>query len=64
MKKTEEFELPNEKIRYYILDNIKGILIFMVVFSHFLFEYSTSHQNTISRKIVVCLCLPNFINNN
>jgi len=50
---TEEFEIPNGKIRYYIFDNIKGILIFMVVFSHFLFEYSTSHQNTISRKIVV-----------
>ena len=50
---TEGFEIPKEKIRYYIFDNIKGILIFMVVFSHFLFEYSTSHQNTISRKIVV-----------
>lgn len=50
---TEKFEIPKEKIRYYIFDNIKGILIFMVVFSHFLFEYSTSHQNTISRKIVV-----------
>ena len=26
---TEEFEIPKEKIRYYIFDNIKGILIFI-----------------------------------
>ena len=29
-----------KKIRYNILDNFKGILIFLVVFGHFLFEYS------------------------
>ena len=50
---TEEFEKPKENIRYSIFDNVKGILIFMVVFSHFLFDYSSSHPNTISRKIVV-----------
>ena len=42
-----------EKKRYYIFDNFKGILIFMVVFAHFLFEYSISHKNSLSRKIVV-----------
>ena len=26
---TEEFEIPKEKTRYYIFDNIKGILIFI-----------------------------------
>ena len=50
---AKEFEIREEKKRYYIFDNIKGILIFIVVYSHFLFEYSTSHKNTISRKIVV-----------
>ena len=42
-----------EKKRYYIFDNFKGILIYMVVFAHFLFEYSISHKNSLSRKIVV-----------
>ena len=43
----------SEKNRYYIFDNFKGILIFMVVFAHFLFEYSKNHINSLSRKIVV-----------
>ena len=29
---TEKFEIPKEKIRYYIFDNIKGILIFIYIF--------------------------------
>ena len=58
--KTSDNEILNtekvnftEKKRYYIFDNIKGILIFMVVFSHFLFEYSNNHVDSLSRKIVV-----------
>jgi len=47
----EEFKIPKE--RYSIFDNIKGILIFMVVLSQFLFDYSNSHQNSIIRKIVI-----------
>jgi fucose 4-O-acetylase-like acetyltransferase/poly-gamma-glutamate capsule biosynthesis protein CapA/YwtB (metallophosphatase superfamily)/lysophospholipase L1-like esterase len=50
--KTIEINL-SEKKRYSIFDNFKGILIFMVVFGHFLFEYSNSHMNSLSRKIVV-----------
>ena len=34
LEKDEKKE--KEKIRYYIFDNIKGILIFTVVFAHFL----------------------------
>lgn len=41
------------KLTYYILDNFKGILIFAVVFAHFLWSYSKQNENTLSRKIVV-----------
>ena len=40
------------KIRYNILDNIKGILIFLVVFGHFLIGYALKHQKSLSYKIV------------
>ena len=40
------------KIRYNILDNIKGILIFLVVFAHFLFEYAYKYPKSLSFKIV------------
>ena len=58
-KNTVNDLLKDEKInkienkRYYIFDNFKGILIFMVVFAHFLFEYSNTHMNSLSRKIVI-----------
>ena len=39
--------------RYLILDNFKGVLIFTVVFSHFLIHYANIHVNSVSRKIVV-----------
>ena len=45
--------LGGGKARYYIFDNFKGILIYTVVFAHFLFEYSSSNENSLSRKIVV-----------
>ena len=48
-----EFEKEQEKLRYYIFDNFKGILIFTVVFAHFLWSYSTQNRNTLSRKLVV-----------
>ena len=43
----------NIKVRYLIFDNFKGLLIFTVVFAHFLFEYSNININSLSRKIVV-----------
>ena len=42
-----------EKIRFYIFDNIKGILIFTVVFAHFLWNYAKTNKYSLSRKIVV-----------
>ena len=42
-----------EKKRYYIFDNFKGLLIFMVVFAHFLIKYSNTHQNSLIRTIVI-----------
>ena len=50
-KKTEI--ISNNKQRYYIFDNFKGILIFKVVFAHFLIEYSNSNKNSLCRTIVV-----------
>ena len=52
------------KQRYDLLDNIKGILIFTVVFAHFLFNYSLKHTNSLSHKIVnfiYCFHMPSFI---
>ena len=49
-------ELNNDKIkkpRYNIFDNFKGILIFTVVFAHFLFDFSNKNLNSLARKIVV-----------
>ena len=50
---NNENKKSQEKIRYHIFDNIKGILIFTVVFGHFLFKYSSHHKKSITRKIVV-----------
>ena len=47
-----ECKTQNKKIRYYFFDNYKGILIFTVVFGHFLWKYSDRHRNSLSRKIV------------
>ena len=48
-----ETKIGCKNSRYYIIDNLKGILIFTVVFAHFLFEYSNRNINSLSRKIVV-----------
>ncbi len=57
LKKEESSKIEIKKQigkkRYYILDNFKGILIFTVVFAHFLLDHSNSHMNSLSRKIVV-----------
>ena len=52
------------KNRLNILDNIKGILIFKVVFAHFLYSYSLKNKNSLSHKIVniiYCFHMPSFI---
>lgn len=65
------FEIENiekthtkNKIRYNILDNFKGLLIFLVVFGHFLFEHSIHHKksfiNTIVKYIYI-FHMPSFI---
>ena len=61
-------EAKNEKEaeikRYYIYDNLKGILIFAVIFSNFLWEYTKLRIYTSSRKIVIYLYyfhIPGFI---
>ena len=41
-----------KKSRYFLFDNYKGILIFTVVFGHFLWKYSKYNRNSLSRKIV------------
>ena len=48
-----ENKKEKEKRRYYIFDNIKGILILAVVFGHFLWNYSSNHKKSLSRKIVI-----------
>ena len=48
-----ETKKENEKSRYYIFDNFKGILIFIVVYAHFIFDYSNLNNNTFCRKLVV-----------
>lgn len=59
--------LPNKnisKIRFNILDNIKGILIFLVVFAHFLFNYAQGNIHSFVAKIVnfiYCFHMPSFI---
>ena len=52
------------KIRYALFDNFKGILIFTVVFAHFLLGNSKKKPSSLSRKIVVfiyCFHMPGFI---
>jgi fucose 4-O-acetylase-like acetyltransferase len=52
------------KFRYNILDNYKGILIFLVVFAHFLYEYSIEHKDTFCYNIVKYIYtfhIPSFI---
>ena len=59
-----EIRKENSTIRYDIFDNLKGILIFTVVFAHFLFEYSTFNIESLSRKIVIFIYtfhMPSFI---
>ena len=59
-----EIAKEQEKLRYYIFDNFKGILIFTVVFAHFLWSYSAQNRNTLSRKLVVFIYfyhMPSFI---
>lgn len=59
--------LKNEskiKKRLYIIDNIKGASIFLVVFAHFLYGYANSEVNSLSNKIVqyiYCFHMPVFI---
>ena len=60
LEKTKDInsyiEKPNfqiKKTRYFIFDNFKGILIFTVVFAHFLLDYSNRNMNSLERKIVV-----------
>ena len=48
-----EAKIEGKKTRYYIIDNLKGILIFTVVFAHFLLDYSNRNTNSLCRKIVV-----------
>ena len=50
---NSENKKEKEKRRYYIFDNIKGILILAVVFGHFLWNYSSNHKKSLSRKIVI-----------
>lgn len=49
INKTKEIK---NKTRYIILDNFKGILIFTVVFAHFLLGYSQSNKISLINKIV------------
>ena len=53
IKLSKDIKLPlDNKPRFYIIDNIKGILIFTVVFAHFLLRYSQENQKSFSYKIV------------
>lgn len=59
-----EKSYSEKKIRYNILDNFKGILIFLVVFGHFLFEHSIHHKKSFINKIVKYIYIfhmPSFI---
>ena len=66
-EEIDEIFLKNEnkiKKRLYILDNIKGIQIFLVVFAHFLYEYANFEVKSLSNKIVnyiYCFHMPVFI---
>ena len=61
---SKENEFLKNKTRLNILDNIKGILIFTVVFGHFLFNYSNKYKNSLENKIVSYIYsfhMPSFI---
>ena len=62
---SKEIQLNSKiKNRLNIIDNIKGILIFKVVFTHFLFKYSLRYKDSLSHKIVniiYCFHMPSFI---
>ena len=50
--------------RYFLFDNYKGILIFTVVFAHFLWKYGRYNRKSLSRKIVefiYCFHMSGFI---
>ena len=51
LKNTNEKQ--KEKVRYLIFDNYKGILIFAVVFGHFLWYDGNKDKESLSRKIVI-----------
>ena len=64
LKSKTKKEKEIEKQRYYIFDNFKGLLIFTVVFAHFLWEYVRSHNNKLARKLVIFIYyfhMPGFI---
>ena len=61
---ANEIKKEQIKIRYALFDNFKGILIFTVVFAHFLLRNSTKKPSSLSRKIVVfiyCFHMSGFI---
>ena len=56
--------IPTTKTRINVIDNIKGILIFLVVLGHFLYSYSLRMPNSLENKIVnylYCFHMPSFI---
>ena len=56
--------IPTTKTRINVIDNIKGILIFLVVLGHFLYSYSFRMPNSLENKIVnylYCFHMPSFI---
>lgn len=60
---NDEF-YKNKKIRYKVLDNYKGILIFLVVFAHFLYDYSHKNNKFFCYKItkyIYAFHMPSFI---
>ena len=62
--KNEKEEIPTSKTRINMIDNIKGILIFSVVFGNFLYNYSFKVPNSLENKIVNYLFsfhIPSFV---
>ena len=52
IKKNNNENNKPQNIRFIVLDNIKGLLIFLVVFAHFLLNYSISHKYSIIHLLV------------
>ena len=52
-KKNIITSISNNKIRDDIWDNYKGILIFLVVFGHFLYQYYLKFPKSLMNKIVI-----------